>query len=114
MGESVSILPFIYLNEYEEDVMALDMIGQKIEEGDYVAYPGRHGSRLWVNISKVIGIEIKTHSWGFNATNYDILKVVNTKSKTGKIAIIECLDRVIKLGPDAIESAKKNGVIVEE
>ena len=93
--------------------MALDMLGQKIEEGDYIAYPGRSGSHLWVTISKVIGMEVKTHSWGINATNYDILKVVNASSGTKRISTLECLDRVIKLGSEAIEAAKKNNLIKE-
>ena len=42
--------------------MALDMLGQKISEGDYVAYPGRSGSNLWVNISRVVGMEVRTYS----------------------------------------------------
>lgn len=112
MGESVSILPFVYLKDYEETIMALDMLGQKISEGDYVAYPGRSGSNLWVNISRVVGIETKAH-W-YTADNYDSLKVVNAKSRTGKISTVECLDRLIKLSPEAIESAKKNNLIEEE
>lgn len=92
--------------------MALDMLGQKISKGDYVAYPGRSGSHIWVNISRVVGLETKSH-W-CNSSNYEVLKVVNASSGTRRISTVECLDRVIKLGPEAIESAKKNSIIKEE
>jgi hypothetical protein len=85
--------------------MALDMLGQKISEGDYIIYPGRSGSALWVNVSRVVGID---------DTKYDKLTVINTKSPTKKTTSIFCIDRVVKLGPEAIVAAKRNGVIKEE
>lgn len=36
-----------------------DLFGNTIRVGDYIAYPGRGGSSLWVNIARVTGVDDK-------------------------------------------------------
>ncbi len=97
--------------------MALDLLGQEINEGDYVVYPGRSGSSLWINISRVVSIERKTTRWGFKVETFDVLKVINAKRQPrGKVKIVtvQCLDRVLKLGPIAVANAIDNRIIEDE
>jgi hypothetical protein len=35
----------------------VDFLGQEIQLGDIIVYPGRHGSSLWLNKSTVIAIK---------------------------------------------------------
>lgn len=88
------------------------MLGQKINENDWISYPGRSGSCQWINISKVVSIETKTERYGDNVRHVDFLKVVSAKTRfSGRTATVRCLDRVIKLGPIAVASAIKNNII---
>lgn len=81
--------------------MALDMVGQKIYEGDYIAYPCRSGSSMWVTISKVVGFSKRYDSWNKDVV-YDELKVIRPGSLTNKVSTIVCLDRVLKLHPNNV------------
>lgn len=37
-------------------VMVLDYLGQVIETGDLIVYPGRHGSQLWISKAVVLDV----------------------------------------------------------
>ena len=96
--------------------MPNDILGQEIKEGDYITYPGRSGSCLWMNFAKVVKIEEQRDEYlsriGGKDINVIALKVINTQSTSGKISSVLCLDRVVKLGPEAIkliESRKNDG-----
>jgi hypothetical protein len=82
----------------KETKMALDRIGQKIEVGDTITYPGRSGSSQWLNFSLVTGIkDVKNRYTGWTDS---ILKVQTVR--TGKNTTVYCLERVIKLSHEQV------------
>ena len=61
--------------------MHKDFLGQPIRGGNTVVYPGRQGSRLWMNQAIVLEV------------NENGIKVQRTKD--GDIRTLKCLDRVV-------------------
>lgn len=75
-----------------------DYLEQEIHIGDFIVWPGRQGSSLWMNNGTVLGI---AHGKDWNDREFAKLQVeVNTSnwdgSKKGKRkTTISCVDRVV-------------------
>ena len=66
-----------------------DYLGQKIEVGQTVVYPGRQGSRMWMNNAQVL--ELKDHG-------------VKVQRPDGGIRTLTCLDRVVVVHETKVET----------
>lgn len=61
----------------------MDFIGQDPLVGDYVAYPGRTGASLWMNMARVVSIDGET---------------IKCKRQNGnKVFQLQCWERAILL-----------------
>jgi hypothetical protein len=78
-------------------------LGQTVKAGDYIAYPGRSGSSLWMNFSKVLKI-YEVDAFYSRSKKQTVAQVLRLKA-TGwhrdepakKPSVISRLDRVIKI-----------------
>lgn len=57
-----------------------DFLGQAITVGKTVVYPGRQGSKMWMN--RAVVIEVLTNA-------------VKVERNDGGIRVLKCLDRVV-------------------
>ena len=58
----------------------VDFLGQPITVGKTVVYPGRQGSRLWMN--RAVILEVSANA-------------VKVQRNDGGIRVLKCLDRVV-------------------
>lgn len=75
-----------------------DWLGNKIQVGDLIVYPGRQSSSLWMNHARVLEISERHTYYGV----HPIMKVMHTdKSQYGrmkdKVVIITKLQQVTKV-----------------
>lgn len=72
-----------------------DALGQELVVGDFITYPGRSGSNMWINfgiIKELVNNKLKVYITGE--------KYYFKGSKTiRRIAVVSCIDRVIKIDP---------------
>ena len=75
----------------------IDVRGKEIKVGSTVAFPDRRGSRLWLNIAKVVDIATgRQLRWDFTAGMYTyplVLKVVKHGEK--RTSMVQRIDRVV-------------------
>jgi hypothetical protein len=62
-----------------------DFLNQDIQKGDYILYPRRSSSSLWLTVSKVIGF----------TGNY-----INVETLNGKKTKVSRIDYVVKMSKD--------------
>lgn len=67
----------------------LDFLGQEIKPGDTVVYPGRQGSRMWMNQAQVLSVDQTDRGWG--------VKV----QRTDGIRTLSCVDRIVVVSRSA-------------
>lgn len=70
--------------------MPKDFLGQVIEQGDTIVYPGRQGSGMWLNKATVLGI-----SWPKEASGPKVAYTLSIQRSDGRRAQITKLDRVV-------------------
>ena len=67
----------------------LDFLGREIKVGDFVVYPGRRGSDMWLVKSHVISVEKRT---------YDLCRegwALKVQHPSGAIRMMTNIDRVV-------------------
>lgn len=77
-----------------------DGIDQVFEVGDVVAYPGRQGSSMWLNVGLVV--ELTSQEVGWNSRLEPTLKVRKfhpDRKELGRVSTLSRLDRFVKILP---------------
>lgn len=89
-------------------------LGSKIHVGDFVVWPGRQSSSMWISCGVVTGITIKPHPWRAN-TESVALTITKAVSKdkwdggkrvvgpaTSRKTTVTVLDRVVPVDINAV------------
>jgi len=75
--------------------MIKDILGVELRVGDVIAYPGRRGSRMWMNVGSIVNFG------SYKYLGYDDIDSMKTiivkKSCTKGIGTITRIDRVVKV-----------------
>lgn len=62
-----------------------DFLGQEIKAGDTIVYPGRQGSKLWMNRAKVLTVDPQgLDDWR-----------VKVQLPNNAIRVVKCVERVV-------------------
>jgi hypothetical protein len=67
-----------------------DFLGNEIQIGDTIVYPGRQGSTMWMNIAEVVGID-----YDQQYVHSPILPVLHVRRDNGKMYDVYRIDRVV-------------------
>jgi hypothetical protein len=85
----------------------LDCIGQEISVGDIVAYPGRSGSDLWMNLGVVTKIRKDLEGVIF-VKSVCLVGMMRYRDRSqARSYPVFCLDRVLKIGSDTESDVKE-------
>ena len=93
--------------------MVKDMLGRNIKKGDYIAYPGRRSSSLWLNYGKVVGFNRNPIKGVYGLQLIDpTLKVMTSPidhwgdKRTSRVVEVIQTDRVVVLDKATIPSKR--------
>lgn len=80
------------------DKVVKDALGNEIEIGDIITYPGRQSSSMWLNYAVVIGIEWTTGPWR-TSEEIPVLKAVRVEEEMRWATINSKYAKVSKAPP---------------
>lgn len=79
-----------------------DCLGTPIKGGSIVAYPGRRGSHVWINVGRVAGVEWFEHRFYGMRPILLVDRLDKYSGKTKRVRV-ERLDRVITTPFESLE-----------
>jgi len=95
-----------------------DLMGIEIKAGDFIAYPTRSGSCLWMSVAKVVEVTTSKQRW--SGDERPCLKVQVRKSSRGwrkmtnKIVTLHRVDNVVVIKQMPCPVCKGHGIVMEQ
>lgn len=87
----------------DKSLVVTDVLGMPINVGDYVVYPGRRSSSLWITVARVLEIAVRP-TWHGNVP-FVRVQPLNPKTRrpVGKPSPLTRLDLLTKVYPHSAE-----------
>ncbi len=71
-----------------KEVAMKDVLGQELQFGDIVAYPGRRGSKLWINTARIES---------YDPVEVSVIPNSNSQDEEGRRVILRRTDRFVRV-----------------